>query len=173
MATYEERRHTALTRLHDLVASRRAWDDYTNKLAMEDYQRQKSEYEQGLAKQKTAEHQDKLNWLNEGSEGAKLGGAATGGSPIGYLVGGILGTAAGQKTAYDERRKGGQGKWKAFTRTIFDTPGGSNKLNRENMSNMAGAAGNAYAYKQRQDSRKETALQEGQAEADRRLPAGR
>ena len=157
MANYSERRKVALNRLHDLVAAKRAWEDWQNQQVQQSYEQMKLEEMQAQKEAKQAEAADNKNWLNEGAEGAKIGGGV--GGPWGALVGAIAGTAMGQKKAYDQRRKEGQSGWDSFTRTIFDTPGGSNKINRQNVADMAGAFGSAKASYDKDQARNSTARQ--------------
>ena len=155
MANYAQRREVALGRLRELVAARQRWDDQNYQKMEAEQQRLKDEaYQQEAA--------DNKNWLDEASQGAAMGASA--GGPMGALVGGIIGTGAGMKNAYDQRRKEGQSRWDSVTRTAFDTPGGSLKLNKGNMSNMAQAYGSSKAFSD-QAKERESGLQEAKWES--------
>lgn len=155
MADYAQRREVALGRLRELVAARQRWDDRKYQDMQANEQRLKDEaYQQ--------ERADNKNWLDEAASGARMGAAA--GGPWGALVGGIAGTGMGMKKAYDQRREEGQSGWDSATRTAFDTPGGSLKLNKGNMGDMAQAYGSSKAYNDQEKARK-SGLQEAKWES--------
>lgn len=71
------------------------------------------------------ERQDQArNWGDSAAQGATMGFTASGGNPIGALVGGIIGSAAGQYKAYKDRRRSGQNFSKALGATLTDFTGG-------------------------------------------------
>lgn len=152
MTDYAERREVALGRLRELVAARQRWDDLN-------YQRMEQEEARMKNEAYAAERAEKLNWLDEGAKGASMGSIA---GPWGALVGGIAGTAMGQKEAYDQRRKEGGGGLESFGKTIFDNPFGNNKLTMNNMQDGAVAYGNAKAKYDQDQARKSKSLDENQ-----------
>jgi len=118
------------------------------------YARSEAEEAQRMGEAEATEAAENKDWLTEGGQGAMAGSSL---GPIGALVGAIAGTAYGQKKAYDQRRKEGQGRGSSFFRTLFDTPFGSLKANPVG---AASAVGNAKGYQDRQNAMRSTASDE-------------
>lgn len=163
MADYGQRREQALGRLRELVAARQRWDDMN-------FQRMEAEEKRLKDEAYQAERKEKLNWFDDAAQGAAMGGSV--GGPWGALVGGAIGTMKGQRDAYQQRKKEGQGGFEAFGNTIGDTPFGLNigasarndfkdfgekesygSLTDETMMNMGRAYGSSKASYDQQQAR--------------------
>jgi hypothetical protein len=151
------KREEAYGRLDALKAKRQAWSNQMYQMV----EKQRLAGEADLETQRLADvqkkHDDKINWMDDASKGAAMGGGV--GGAWGALAGGIIGTVKGQAEAVQQRRRDGDGFFKAFAKTHFDTPfkvggyGGGLKFNDDSYA-VAGMLGKKWMDK-RADNNKE------------------